>query len=95
MPATVTEIEDAVDPPGFHIYVTPVGGVAVAVRVTDGVAQLIVPLLTVTVGGVGFPVTVPHAVAVQPLDVLVTVTQYVPATVTEIEEAVEPPGLHK
>ena len=67
---------------------------AVAVRVAEGFAQVIVPLLTVTVGGVELPVTVPQAEAVQPFAVLVTVTQYVPATVTEIEEAVDPPGFH-
>ena len=40
-------------------------------------------------------VAAPHAVAVQPLDVFVTVTQYVLPVVTVIDDVVAPPGLHK
>jgi hypothetical protein len=47
-----------------------------------------------TVGGVLSKVTTAASEAVQPLDVLVAVTIYVPALLTVMEAVVAPPGLH-
>ena len=66
----------------------------VTLNTTFGLVQLITPPVAVTVGIVVFWVTIAVAVLVQPLAVLVTVTVYVPASMTEgfcwLEE--KPPG---
>lgn len=66
--------EVEVNPPGpVHEYVTPVPGVAF--KFTDGAGQVIGPLTVAAgVGGVLFKITEAVAVAVQPLELLVTVT---------------------
>ena len=86
-----------VNPPGpVHEYVllaAPSQLFTLTVRV--GFAQVIGPLLLqVAAGGVTSAVRVVEQVAVQPLSVLVTVTVYVPATLTtgHCEVDVNPPG---
>ena len=85
VPAVVTLIEDVVRAGlVFQLYVIPVAGFGVAVSTAVVRIQFSESLLTLTVGRRVSTVTVPHAVAVQPDDCLVTVTQYVPPAVTTI-----------
>src|SRR5207247_2238957 len=95
----LTEMLDAVDPPGLHEYVTPLPNAArfvtVAVNVTGTALLQITAELTPT-SGFGVTVTVPLALVWQLFEV-VTVTVYVVVTVglTEMLDAVDPPGLHE
>ena len=67
----VTVIDCVVAPPGDHTYVTGPG--ACAVSTADESVQLIVSLLVMVV--VKASAAVPHADDVQPVAMLVTVTQ--------------------
>lgn len=82
------------NPPGpVQEYVTPdVGDPPVSTVLC--VPHVTIPPLAVALGGLVFPVTLTVAVAVQPFELLITVTVYGPAVFTEgfCEVEVKPPG---
>ena len=91
MPAEVTDLVVVKLPPP-QLYVAP-GVVELAVSVILVVAQVNVPVagFTLAFGAVVLLPMVELAVAVQPFDVLVTVTVYVPAEVTDFVAVRFPP----
>src|SRR5260221_7713109 len=97
--AGLTEMLEVVCPPGLHEYVTPEPSAAkfvtVAVNVTGAALLQITAEFTPT-SGLNATLTVPPALVCQLFEV-VTVTVYVVVTagLTEMLDAVYPPGLHE